>query len=113
MTVMRSEFYIEYPIGTPQGIHEFMLNRHYIDSAIEKGDYDALAMTIDFDYAYARTTITGRQRRAIDLIYHQGITQREAGEIMGISQQAVQQMLNHVMIRIAASYRRSFNKGVL
>lgn len=112
MTMLRSKFYNDFPIGTPQGIHEFMMNRHYIDSAIEKGDFDAIALTVDFDYAYARTAITERQRMAIDLIYHQGITQREAGEIMGISQQAVQQMLNHVMKRIAASYRRSYNKGV-
>ena len=112
MSMMRSNLYVEYPIDTPQGIHEFMMNRHYIDSAIEKGDFDAIAMKVDFDIAFQRTAITDRQFLAIDLIYHQGLTQREAGEIMGIYQQAVQQMLNLVLQRIAESYTRTYNKGV-
>jgi RNA polymerase sigma factor (sigma-70 family) len=100
----------EYPLETPQGVNAFLSNIHYIrSSAYDKGDYDAINMLIDFELAYSKITTTARQREAIQLVFFADLTQREAGEIMGISQQAVQQLIHAVVTKIAEQYAKDLN----
>jgi len=95
----------EYPLQSPQGVNAFLSNYHHIrSSAYYKSDYDALNMLIDFEIAFSKVTITDRQRQAVLLVYWHDLTQREAGEFMGISQQAVQQLINAVITKIANQY---------
>ncbi|WP_427036542.1 sigma factor-like helix-turn-helix DNA-binding protein [Cytobacillus pseudoceanisediminis] len=100
----------EYPLETPQGVNAFLSNIHYIrSSAYDKGDYDAINMLVDFEIAYSKITTTARQREAIQLVFFADLTQREAGEIMGISQQAVQQLIHAVVTKIAEQYAKDLN----
>jgi RNA polymerase sigma factor (sigma-70 family) len=100
----------EYPIETPQGVNALLSNIHHVrSSAIDKGDFDAINLLIDFEIAYSRINVTPRQRQAIQLVYFADLTQREAGEIMGISQQAVQQLIQSVVNKIAEQYAKDLN----
>jgi RNA polymerase sigma factor (sigma-70 family) len=100
----------EYPIETPQGVNALLSNIHHVRSAaIDKGDFDAINLLIDFEIAYSKINVTPRQRQAIQLVYFADLTQREAGEIMGISQQAVQQLIQSVVNKIAEQYAKDLN----
>lgn len=91
-----------YSLENPKGVAAFLANYHHIrTSAYVKSDFDALVMLIDFETAFSEIDITKRQKQAISLVYWEDLTQREAGERLGISQQAVQQMLNAVITKIA------------
>lgn len=100
----------EYPLETPQGVNAFLSNIHHIrSSAIDKGDFDAIILLVDFEIAYSKINVTARQREAVQLVFFADLTQREAGEIMGISQQAVQQLLHSVVVKISEQYGRDLN----
>lgn len=100
----------EYPLETPKGVNAFLSNIHHIrSSAVDKGDYDAINMLIDFELAYSRIDITSRQREAVQYVFFADLTQREAGEIMGISQQAVQQLVQSVVLKIAEQYAKDLS----
>lgn len=107
----KDSLYKEFPLDTPQGVHAFLSNRHYVKSAAMRGDYDATVMDIDFEIAMSRTNISPRQHEAMRLVYLFDLTQREAGERMEISQQAVQQTLNAILIRISEQYRKVVIEG--
>lgn len=101
----------EYPLDTPQGVNALLSNYHYVRSAaIDKGDFDAINMLIDFEIAYSKIKVTRRQKRAMQLVYFADLTQKEAGAIMGVSQQAVQQLLNNVVNKIAEQYRQDLEQ---
>jgi predicted DNA-binding protein (UPF0251 family) len=101
---------VEFPLETPQGVNAFLSNIHHVRSAaIDKGDYDAINLLIDFDIAYSKINVTPRQKQAIQLVFFADLTQREAGEIMGISQQAVQQLINSVINKISEQYAKDLN----
>lgn len=95
----------EYPLETEQGVNAFLSNYHHIrSSAIDKGDYDAIILMVDFEIAFSKISITDRQREAVNLVFFKDLTQREAGNIMGITQQAVQQLTHAVVKKIANQY---------
>lgn len=101
----------EYPLDTPQGVNALLSNIHYIRcAAIDKGDFDAINLLIDFEIAYSKIEITKRQRQAIMLVYFADLTQKEAGDFMGISQQAVQQLIQNVVKKVAEQYRKDLEQ---
>ena len=97
----------EYPLS---GLNKLFRDFQQIKaSAIDKSDYQAVNMLVDFERAYENVKLTGRQQGADRFIYYEGITQKEAGERMGITQQAVGQLLQAVLKKISAYLRGEYN----
>lgn len=89
-------------LETPQGILATLTNLNYIKSyAYERSDFDAIHILVDLQNALKNIELTEKQRKAIELVCIEGMTQKEAGDIMGISQQAVGQLLHTVARNIA------------
>lgn len=78
------------------GSHGVSFNRVLNDGNVEE---DAVDDRIDVIRALDSAGLTDRQREAIELVYFgndgEGMTQAEAGEIMGVSQQAVDNYLRY------------------
>lgn len=107
----RSEF--DYPMETTRGVTMFLSNYHYFNvMAYDKGDMDAVAMLVDFEEAMKNVELTDRQREAIFLVYEIGMNQREAGESLGITKQAVQRLVGAVASKIAEYYRMK-SEGII
>ena len=97
----------EFPLESVQGVIALMSNIHYVKvAAYTNGDYDALNLLVDYNEAFQAANITKRQKEALNLVFEKDLTQREAGELLGISQQAVQQLINSVAVRISEYFTR-------
>lgn len=93
------------PLETPQGVNAFLANLSFIKSAAyDKSDFDAMNMLVDFETAFAKVKMTKRQKQAVELVHFKNLTQKEAGAIMGISQQAVGQLIQAVATKISEQY---------
>jgi len=83
------------------GSHGVSFNRVLNDG---NGDEDAADARIDVQRAINDAGLTDRQREAIELVYFgndgDGMTQEEAGEIMGISQKNVNKHLRYGLAKI-------------
>lgn len=91
------------PFDTHEGVYAFLLHYPYLESdAIYKANYNTLALLIEFDRITKPLAFTTRQQEAIHLVFMKGLTQREAGTMMGISQQAVQQLIRKVVHKIVS-----------
>ena len=90
---------------TPRGVTMFLLNYPYIQMmAYDKGDLNATAMVVDFEEALDHIEMTDRQRVAMNLVYVEGLNQREAGDRLGVTKQAVQRLVGAVANKIAQYY---------
>lgn len=109
-TANKRNFEIEYSLEKPEGVNAFLSNLHHIRAAgFDKGDYNAIILLVDFEIAFSRVKITERQRQALHFVFFRDLTQRETGQIMGISQQAVHQLINAVVVKISEQYERDLN----
>ncbi|MCY8386532.1 RNA polymerase subunit sigma [Bacillus inaquosorum] len=77
------------------------------------GDYDAATILIDIHKALDLANLTDRQRQAIELVYFGELTQAEAGERMGITQQKAEAHASRAVEKIADIYYywASHNEG--
>lgn len=69
-------------------------NLHALKERRYVGDLDASDTLIDFERAVALAKLTKRQSEAIRLVYDVGLTQKLAGERMGIGQNTVSELLS-------------------
>ncbi|WP_254064248.1 sigma factor-like helix-turn-helix DNA-binding protein [Bacillus velezensis] len=68
------------------------------------GDYDAATILIDIHKAIELAGLTDRQRQAIELVYFGELTQTEAGERMGVGQDAVSKLIDGATEKLADIY---------
>ena len=64
-------------------------NLHALSERRYVGDTNASDVLLDFHYAVKRARLTDRQSEALRLVYVEDLTQRSAGERMGITREAV------------------------
>lgn len=99
----------QFPLETPQGVAAFLANYNYVKStAIDRSDFDAINLLVDFESVLDRVRLTKRQKEAIRLVYEEGLTQKEAGEMLGITQQAVGQLLQAVARKVSVEFEKDF-----
>jgi RNA polymerase sigma factor (sigma-70 family) len=98
-----------FPLETPQGVTALLQNYSYVKSAaLDRSDFDAINLIIDFERVFERVSLTSRQKEAIRLVYEEEMTQKEAGETLGISQQAVGQLLQAVAKKLAEEFEKDY-----
>lgn len=100
----------EYPLETPHGVFALLSNIHHIrSSAIDKGDYDAINLLIDFEIAYSKVRLTERQKEVVKLVFMKGYTQQEAATKLGIARQTVHQIVWNVVNKVSQQYEKDLN----
>ena len=100
----------EYPLRTAKGVTAFFTLYHRLKAeAKSNSDSDLILMLIDFERACQAVELTVRQAKALDLVFRHEYTQREAGDVLGISQQAVNQLIQVVATNIAEAYAEGMN----
>ena len=60
----------------------------------------------------AMNTLPERQRRALTLFHHEGLSQAEVGEILGVSDEAVESLLARARRTLRAALEKEW-KGLL
>ncbi len=88
------EFHAAYSLDNADGVKLLLADYQKFVSRKRCGDYAAVEVLIDIHNALELAGLTDRQRQAIELVYFGELTQAEAGERMGITQQAVVFHLN-------------------
>lgn len=77
---------------------------HALHERQYKGDYDAVCALVDLSQAIALAKLTARQAEALRLVYGEDLTQADAGERMGITQQAAALALDGAITKIQRIY---------
>jgi RNA polymerase sigma factor (sigma-70 family) len=95
----------KYPaLDNPQGLRILLGDLHALKSRQYAGDYDATVILLDLYDAIERAGLTDRQRQAIDLVYGEDLTQKDAGERLGIAQNTLSEALERALENIAEVY---------
>ncbi|MED4579053.1 sigma factor-like helix-turn-helix DNA-binding protein [Bacillus atrophaeus] len=98
------EFDAAYALDNADGVKLLLADYQKFVSRKRCGDYAAVEVLIDIHTALDCAGLTDRQRQAIELVYFGELTQTEAGERMGITQQAVVFHLNAAVDSITDIY---------
>ena len=69
-----------------------------------QGDYDAVVLLADLATAIEMAQLTGRQSEALRLVYHEDLTQEEAGKRMGLDKPGVNNLLDRAIEGISEVY---------
>lgn len=95
-----------YALNTATGVKALLRDRHRIAARRFKGDTAASDILIDLHSAIESSGMTARQTEAIALVYGMDVTQKDAAEVMGVSQPAIAQLTEEAAERITAVYKR-------
>jgi len=79
-------------------------NYHALVERQYKGDVDAICTLVDLADAIERANLTDRQTEALRYVYGDDLTQKVAGERMGISQPNVTAYIDTAVEKIDAIY---------
>lgn len=79
-------------------------NLHALNERRYVGDTNASDTLVDFADAVKRARLTARQSEALRLVYVEDLTQKVAGERMGVTQQAIELMTNTATAKIDVIY---------
>lgn len=92
----------EINLDSVDGVYAVLQNLHAIRTYSEsQSDYYATDILADIELAIQNVKLSKRQREILDLVFEQELTQCEASEVLGISQQAVSQHINTIVQRVA------------
>jgi DNA-directed RNA polymerase specialized sigma24 family protein len=93
-----------YSLNTAAGVKQLLGDYHAFQARQYLGDYEAVVVLADLAEAVRLAGLTDRQRQAIELVYGEDLTQKEAGRRMGISQPAVTYHIDDAVEKIANIY---------
>ncbi|OQV53377.1 sigma factor-like helix-turn-helix DNA-binding protein [Bacillus velezensis] len=98
------EFNASYALDNAEGVKLLLADYQKFVSRKRCGDYAAVEVLIDIHKAIQLAGLTDRQRQAIELVYFGELTQAEAGERMGIGQDAVSKLIDSATEKLADIY---------
>lgn len=97
---------VKYSLNDAAGVKALLRDRHRISSARFRGEYAACDILIDLHSAINSAGLTERQTEAIAWVYGVDITQAKAAELMGVTREAVTQLIDAAAAKMAAVYKR-------
>ncbi|MCP6682977.1 sigma factor-like helix-turn-helix DNA-binding protein [Bacillus nakamurai] len=98
------EFNAAYALDNAEGVKLLLTDYQKFVSRKRCGDYEAVEVLIDIHKAIELAGLADRQRQAIELVYFGELTQAEAGQRMGITQQKVEAYASKAAEKIADIY---------
>lgn len=93
-----------YALDSPVGVRLLLSEYHALVGRQFQGDYDAIVLLTDLDEAIERAGLTDRQLQALTLVFVEDLTQKDAGERMGIAQKNVSEMVDRAIEAITEIY---------
>jgi predicted DNA binding protein len=97
---------VKYSLNDAAGVKALLRDRHRISSARFRGDYAACDILVDLHSAISSASLTDRQTEAIAFVYGFDVTQAEAARQMGVSREAVTQLIEAAAEKMAEVYKR-------
>ena len=79
-------------------------NYHALEARKYVGDLDAICTLVDLERAIAKAQLTERQAEALRLVFIEDLTQKSAGERMGIDISRVSHLIAEVIEAIDEVY---------
>ena len=95
-----------YALSTPAGVKNLLRDIHKIAARRFTGDTAASDILLDLNRAIDKARLTDRMAEAVVYVYRLDLTQGQAAKLMGVSREAVKDLLFQATKRIAAVYRR-------
>jgi DNA-directed RNA polymerase specialized sigma24 family protein len=95
-----------YALSTPAGVKKLLRDRHKIGSRRFSGDTAASDILLDLHSAIESAGLTDRMAEAVAYVYGLDTTQGQAAKLLGVTREAVKDLLFQATKRIAAVYRR-------
>lgn len=93
-----------YALDSAAGVRQLLSEYHALVGRQYQGDYDAVVILADLATAIAGAGLTDRQREALRLIFVEDLTQKAAGERMGVGKQTVNRLINVALTKVARVY---------
>ncbi|PRO41443.1 sigma factor-like helix-turn-helix DNA-binding protein [Bacillus sp. LLTC93] len=94
----------QYKLDGPDGVKALLADYTTLRQRRFLGDTAACDILIDLERAIELAALTGKQYEALRLVYFDDLTQTQAGVVMGIAQQNVNNYLDYALSKIADIY---------
>ncbi|NOU98466.1 sigma factor-like helix-turn-helix DNA-binding protein [Paenibacillus planticolens] len=95
-----------YALNTAKGVAALLRDRHRISERRFRGDTAASDIIIDLHSAIETAGLTERQAESVAWVYARDLTLESAGEIMGVTKQAVKDAVSIASEKIATVFQR-------
>jgi DNA-directed RNA polymerase specialized sigma subunit len=92
-------------------VKKLLAQSHALYERKFKGDTDAICILLDLNNAIEHAGLTNRQREALYYVYIEDLTQKDAGERMGVTQQAVKIYADNAVDKLAKVYEEAYELG--
>lgn len=95
-----------YALDNAVGVRLLLADYHALVQRQYAGDYDAVIILADLQRAIDMAALTWRQKSALEHIFMDDMTQREAGQEMDIAQIGVKRHIDVALTKIAEVYAK-------
>lgn len=103
-TQKERQFDGQYALSTAGGVKQLLGDYHAFHARQYLGDYEAVVVLADLAEAMRLAGLTERQGEALALVYGEDLTQKAAGERLGIAQNTLSEALDRACEAIADVY---------
>jgi DNA-directed RNA polymerase specialized sigma subunit len=98
-----------FPLDSKRGVLSLLYSLNQIgERRFYEGDMDACVLLMDLELSIEKAGLTKKQKEILNLLYYKGLTQKEAAEVTGSSQQAVLDRKNNAIRKIISYNRKGF-----
>lgn len=92
------EYEGKYPLDHPLGVRALLAD---LPVLMSRYGFDEVDLLLDFAESIERAKLTKKQRKALHLVFIDGLTQQEAADRTGITKPSVNELLTRAVYKIA------------